>query len=143
MKAIGCYVYAGHAMLGIRHAGFDVLCHLEGDNKYGVDTAKLNWPTMPVYHGPRSWPLRMLAEAGIDLVASQPPCAVWSPLGPVTTRGHDYWREDPRLEHWFDSFRVLEEIEPRSWFLESVPQAYTRGREVIDQLTRRALDRGY
>lgn len=130
-------------MTGVERAGFDVLCHLEGDGGYGVSSAKLNFPNRPMHYGPKSWPMKMLAEAGIDFVMSQPPCALWSPLGAVTTRGADAWKTDDRLNHWYDSLRVLEDVAPRAWCLESVPQAYTRGRVIIDEMTKRALVRGY
>lgn len=152
LTAVACYVYAGGVMTGVERAGFEVLCHLEGDGGYGVSSARLNFPDRPMYYGPArknrvglppEWPLDDLASRNVDFVMSQPPCAIFSPLGIVTTQGADSWKGDPRLQHWFDSLGVLEKIKPRAWCLESVPQAYVRGRPVIDEMTKRALVLGY
>lgn len=143
LTAVGAYVYAGGFSVGVERAGFDVLCHLEGDNAYGVSTAQLNWPDRPMHYGPSRWPLQELSDRQIDLVYSNPPCAIFSMMGITTTRGQGAWRDDPRLEHWWDSVRVLETVKPRFWCLESVTQAYTRGREVIDEITKRSLMLGY
>lgn len=141
--AVGAYVYAGGFSVGVERAGFDVVAHLEGDNAYGVSSARLNWPDRPIYYGPSKWPLDALRERSIDFSYANPPCAVFSAMGIRTTRGADGWRSDPRMEHWWDSFRVLEKVRPRAWCLESVTQAYSRGREVIDEMTKRALMGGY
>lgn len=143
LKAIGAYVYAGGFSVGVRRAGFDVVAHLEGDGGYGVDSARLNWPDLPIHHGPAKWPLDELREAGISWAVANPPCAIFSPMGIATTQGKEAWRNDPRLAHWWDSFKVLERVRPRAWCLESVTQAYTKGREVIDEMTKRALMGGY
>jgi DNA (cytosine-5)-methyltransferase 1 len=143
LTAVGAYVYAGGFSLGVERAGFDVLCHLEGDNAYGVDSARLNWPDRPIHHGPDRWPFDELGRINVDLAFANPPCAIYSSMGIATTRGQDAWREDPRLAHWWDSFRVLERVRPRAWCLESVTNAYTKGREVIDEMTKRALLGGY
>lgn len=143
LTAVGAYVYAGGFSVGVRRAGFDVLCHLEGDNGYGVSSAKLNWPELPIFFGPGSWPTSYLREQDIDFVFSNPPCAIFSPMGIVTTRGEGSWRSDPRLDHWRDCFSLLDTISPRAWCTESVHQAYRRGRDLIDEMTKLALLRGY
>jgi DNA (cytosine-5)-methyltransferase 1 len=142
LKAVGAYVYAGGFSVGVRHAGFDVLCHLEGDNGYGASSAQLNWPEMPIHVGPKNWPLKDL-KGQVDFLFANPPCALFSAMGIRSTRGADAWRTDPRLEHWTDSFDAFEEVRPRAFALESVTQAYTAGRELIDELTKRSLMGGY
>ena len=143
LTAAACYVYAGGFSVGVERAGFDVLCHMEGDNGYGVADAKLNWPDRPIYFGPSRWPMKELSDFGVDFVYANPPCAIFSAMGIRTTRGADGWRTDPRLDHWWDSFRALEQIRPKAWALESVTQAYTTGRGVVDEMTKRALMMGY
>lgn len=143
LTAVAAYVYAGGFSVGVRRAGFDVLCHLEGDNGYGVPDAKLNWPELPIYFGPSRWPMKELSDFGVDFLYANPPCAIFSAMGIRTTRGAEGWRTDARLDHWWDSFRALEQVRPRAWALESVCQAYTTGRGVIDEMTKRALMMGY
>lgn len=70
-------------------------------------------------------------------------CAIFSSAGIATTRGKDGWRTDPRLGCWYRAYRVFEAVRPKVFALESVCQAYTKGREVVDDFTRRALGAGY
>src|ERR1700687_363841 len=143
LTAVAAYVYAGGFSVGVERAGFDILCHLEGDNGYGVSSARLNWPSRPMHYGPRNWPIGELRDREIDLVYSNPPCALFSPMGIVTTRGEGSWATDARLDHWCDCFGLLESVKPRAWVTESVQQAYTRGRVLIDEMTKRSLVQGY
>lgn len=138
--AVGVHVFAGGFTLGVEQH-FRVLCHLE-HGRYGVATARMNWPDMPIHTAEDEWPLEEL-EGRVDLVFANPPCALFSSAGIATTRGPDAWREDPRLDCWRQCFSVLERVRPRAWVLESVTQAYTKGREVVDDYTRRALAMGY
>lgn len=139
--AVGVHIFAGGFTAGLKRAGFNILCHLEGGN-YGVASAKLNWPRMPIHVGEESWPLDELAGR-VDLVYGNPPCAPWSSAGISTTRGRDAWREDPRTDCWKQCFTVLEEVRPRAIAVESVTQAYSKGREMIDDFTETALGLGY
>jgi site-specific DNA-cytosine methylase len=143
--AIGAYVFAGGFALGTRNAGFDVLTHLEGDGGYGVSVVKLNWPTLPVHFGPANWPIADLKKLPqVDYIFANPPCALFSAMGVRTTRGGaDAWRTDSRISCWRDCFGLVESLRPRAWALESVTQAYTAGRELVDELTKRALVMGY
>lgn len=140
--AVGAYIFAGGFTVGVKLAGYEVLAHLEGDG-YGVSSARLNWPDLPIYVGPANWPTAALRERGVDLVYSNPPCAIFSAMGIRTTRGADGWRTDPRLGCWWNAFELLGSIRPQAWALESVTQAYTTGRPLIDELTKRALLLGY
>lgn len=140
--ALGVHIFAGGFTVGVKAAGFDVLAHLE-DSGYGSPSARMNWPEMPIHvGGTDAWPLDSL-RGRVDLVYCNPPCAVFSPMGIVTTRGEGAWRTDPRLGCWYSAFDVLPATEPAVWACESVPQVYTRGREMIDELTRRALSLNY
>lgn len=137
--ALGAYVFAGGFTLGVREH-FDVLAHLEGDGGYGVACARANFPDLEVRHGPARWDAADFA--GVDFVYTNPPCAIFSQAGASAVQSLD-WRDDPRVACWRDCFGLLETLRPRAWALESVSQAYTRGRELVDELTRRALLLGY
>ncbi len=70
-------------------------------------------------------------------------CAIFSTAGISTSRGKDAWREDPRLGCWHRAWEVFESTQPKVFALESVCQAYTKGKELIDGWTRAALNLGY
>lgn len=139
-RAVGAYIFAGAFTIGVREAGFEVEAHLEG-NSYGVDSARANFPGLPVFVG--DWPIEDLAANPPDLVYCNPPCALFSTMGRATTRGPGSWRNDERLQCWKDCFLLLERVRPRALAIESVTQAYGTGREFIDELTRWALAYGY
>lgn len=138
LKALGSYIFAGGFTLGVRKH-FDVVAHLEG-NPYGVKTFRENFPHVPVHVGAEKWPLD--EYRGVDFVYSNPPCAVWSTLGKTSTTGAP-WDRDPRVKCVRDVFRLLEELEPAVWCWESVPRAYSAGRELVAELSSRARERGY
>lgn len=139
--ALGVHIFAGGFTVGVKAAGFDVLGHLE-DTEYGVATARANWPALDVRVGRTNWREEEFASR-IDLLYANPPCAIFSVCGVSTTRGADAWRTDSRLGCWHRAFEVFAAVRPRVFALESVCQAYTKGREVVDQFTRDALVLGY
>ena len=53
------------------------------------------------------------------------------------------WREDGRVDCTRKHFDLLERLRPRAWVWESVTQAFTDGREFVEELTLRALELGY
>ena len=140
--AVGIHIYAGGFTVGVKQAGFDVLCHLE-IGKYGVASVKANWPALPVHIGEENWPLKDLAKKEVDLLYSNPPCAIFSVAGISTTQGPEAWRDDPRLKDWYQAWQVFEQLRPKVFALESVCQAYSKGREVIDKFTSQAISLGY
>lgn len=145
MKALGAYIFAGGFTVGVKRAGYEVLAHLEGGD-YGVKSARGNWPDLPIHVGADFWPIEVLKAEnpeGIDFVYCNPPCAVFSAMGIRTTQGPDAWRTDPRTDCWHKAFALIEKLKPRAWACESVPQAYTTGREMIDEMTKKALLQGY
>src|SRR5687768_13498272 len=118
LKAVGCTIYAGGFTVGVKRH-FDVLCHLEGD-KYGVATARANFPTMPIHVGKENWPLEQLRRAKPDFVFGNPPCAPWSVAG----KKGDHWKTDPRLETTRGHFGLVEVLRPKVWAWESVLGAF-------------------
>lgn len=143
LTAVGCHIYAGGFTVGVKRAGFNVLCHLEGDGAYGASSAQLNWPDLEVHHGPARWPREKLRDRGVDFLYANPPCAIFSAMGIRSTRGQGAWRTDPRLACWMDVFGAFEIIRPRAFALESVTQAYSAGRDLIDELSKKSLMAGY
>lgn len=69
-------------------------------------------------------------------------CASWSAAGRTVVSGSD-WRTDPRTDCTRQHFALLERLRPRAWAWESVTNAFTLGRELVDELTLKALDLGY
>lgn len=141
--AVGVDIFAGGFTLGVKRH-FDVLCHLE-EGPYGVATMRRNQPEIPVFVGAETWPMADLRELRPAFVYGNPPCAAWSPLGKIIQQGNveEQWASDPRVNCTRVHFNVLEYLRPRVWAWESVPPAYTRGRPLVRELTRRALDLGY
>jgi site-specific DNA-cytosine methylase len=140
-KAVGIHIYAGGFTLGVKRAGFKVLCHLE-ETAYGTAAVRMNWPDMKIYIGENRWPHEW---EPVDLLYSNPPCAVFSSMGrPTLCRKQGYeWSTDPRLSCWKRAFVVFQEMRPRIFALESVCQAYTKGRAIVDEFTERSLRMGY
>ena len=141
MKAVGCYIFAGGFTQGMsKH--FKILAHLE-QWKFGTDTFKLNFPKIPVYFPPETWPIDDLRKKGVQLVYGNPPCAAWSAAGKSMTRGGNNWRTDECVDCTRNLFELIDKIRPNIWIWESVTRAYTLGRELIDDFTQRAFDMGY
>jgi len=141
--AIGMHIFAGGFTLGVREH-FDVACHLES-SAYGVATVQKNL-SLPCFYGRERWDeaLDGVEPGEVDFLYANPPCAVFSSMGvsgPVANRGA--WRTDPRTHCWHDVMRVAKRLLPDVWCLESVTNAYTIGRELVDQFTREALSMGY
>ena len=82
MRAVGCYIFGGGFSLGVRRK-MDVICHLEGDDGYGVASVRRNQPDVPIFFGPSRWPIAELRAIAPDFVYANPPCAAWSPIGRV------------------------------------------------------------
>ncbi|RPH73851.1 DNA cytosine methyltransferase, partial [bacterium] len=140
MDALGCYIFAGGFTQGLsKH--FNVVAHLEDKEYPGTLTSRANFPDIPIYlrsDGP--WPVEQWR--GIDLIFCNPPCAIFSPIGVSTIRGGEAWKTDRRLNCWLRCYQLLD-IEPKILIIESVPQALTRGRPMIDALAYDAIQRGY
>ena len=146
MRAVGAFIFAGGFTLGVRRAGFDVAAVLE-ETDYGVAVARANQPDVPVYVGRERWPLDDLPRGDdLDLLYGNPPCAAWSLASAAmtaATRATKDWRTDARVDCTRRHFSLLEELRPRAWAWESVTQAFTKGRELVDDLTIRAAALGY
>jgi site-specific DNA-cytosine methylase len=141
LAALGAYVFAGGFTLGVREH-FDVSLHLEDEAAYGAATAQRNLG-VEVRRLP-DWPLEKLGREVWPLIYGNPPCAAWSLAG--AKAGQDKassWRDDPRVACTTQHFGLLEALRPHVWVWESVSQAFTNGREFVDDLAARALALGY
>lgn len=138
MRALGAYIFAGGFTLGVRQH-FDVLAHFE-EGPYGVKTARLNFPELPIFVGPENWPLDDAKYYGVDFLYGNSPCAPWSQ---ASGRPMDNWRTDPRVECTRRHFGLLEQLAPRVWAWESVAATWNKGREFVDELAAAAMRRGY
>lgn len=143
MRALATNVFAGGFTLGVRQH-FSVIGHLE-ESDYGAATVARNMPEIQVRSPVSAWPDAIKAWGGcrgVDLLYGNPPCAAWSQNGRNAVQGLD-WRLDARLDCTERHFALFEELKPRVWVTESVPRAFTTGREFFDALTVRALAKGY
>lgn len=138
LKAVGAFIFAGGFTLGVREH-FNVLAHLEG-NGHGVETARHNFPDLPIYVGADNWPRESLADEGVDLVYTNPPCAAWSQ---ANGKSGTHWRGDDRVDCTRLCFTLLRDLRPRVWVWESVRGAFTKGREFVNELAEQAHDLGY
>ena len=145
LYAVGANIFAGGFTLGVaKH--FHVLAHLEHADLYGAAVAAANFNGLEIYAPDddaqvlAAWPAKFKHK--IDLVYSNPPCAVWSTLGGAAQRGFD-WRDDPRLQRIKDIFALIDRYRPKIWTWESVCPAFTKGREFVDTLVKAAAALGY
>jgi len=139
--AVGAYIFAGGFTLGVsKH--FRVIAHLEA-SKYGVQSAKANFPGLAVHTQPATWPVRELKNQNVKLLYCNPPCALFSQAGATMRKGTDGWKTDPRQKCWRECFLAFEGIFPDVFVLESVVRAYTAGREFVTQFTDWAKAYGY
>lgn len=146
-KALGVHIFAGGFTLGVKTV-FDVRQQFE-DGKFGGATMAVNQPDVEVVNAFAQWKDHYAAarEEGVEFVYANPPCAPWSVAGhswknkrTIEARWHE---RDPRTSCVYQTFEVLEGVRPKVWAWESVCPAFTKGRDMIDQLTKRAHDLGY
>ena len=135
LKALGCYIFAGTFTCGV-HEHFDVEAHFE-EGPFGVASARRNFPWINVHADPKTWPT---GDYEPDLIYCNPPCAPWSVAG---GKPYDSWREDVRTSCVQRAFELLGKMKPRVWTFESVRGAYTKGRDMIDEMTETAWELGY
>lgn len=137
-NAVGAFIFAGGFTIGMSKR-FNILAHLE-DGMFGVETFKLNFPKIPVYTEPKSWPTAAIRAANkVHVVYCNPPCAPWS------MAGKNKPDQNEARKYTLRAFGLIEELDPDIWVWESVSQAYTKEehRSMSDHLTGQALEAGY
>lgn len=117
---ISTFAGCGGSSLGYKMAGFRELLAVEWDDN-AVETFKLNFPGVPVYHGDiakLSGAECMKLAGGIkpgelDVLDGSPPCQGFSTAG---KRKYD----DPRNSLFKEYARLLSELQPKAFVMENV-----------------------
>jgi len=116
---ISTFAGCGGSSLGYHLAGFRELLAVEWDQN-AVDTFRLNFPDVPVYHGDiakltgaECMKLAGIGPGELDVFDGSPPCQGFSTAG---KRKFD----DPRNSLFKEYARLLREIQPRVFVMENV-----------------------
>jgi DNA (cytosine-5)-methyltransferase 1 len=117
---ISTFAGCGGSSLGYKMAGFHELLAVEWDDN-AVETFKLNFPEVPVYHGDiaKLTGGECMKLAGgikpgeLDVLDGSPPCQGFSTAG---KRKYD----DPRNSLFMEYARLLSELQPKVFVMENV-----------------------
>lgn len=116
---ISTFAGAGGSSLGYSMAGYRELLAVEWDNN-AVETFKLNFPGIPVYHGDiaKLSVEQCLEMAGIkagelDILDGSPPCQGFSTAGKRII-------DDPRNQLFREFVRLLRGLQPKVFVMENV-----------------------
>lgn len=116
---ISTFAGAGGSSLGYSMAGFRELLAVEWDNN-AVETFKVNFPDVPVYHGDIAQLSveQVLSQTGLkpgelDVFDGSPPCQGFSTAG---RRALD----DPRNQLFREYVRLLRGLQPKVFVMENV-----------------------
>ena len=116
---ISTFAGAGGSSLGYSMAGFRELLAVEWDDN-AVETFKLNFPGVPVYHGDiaKLSVDECLSMAGIepgqlDILDGSPPCQGFSTAGKRIM-------DDPRNQLFREFVRLLRGLRPKVFVMENV-----------------------
>jgi DNA (cytosine-5)-methyltransferase 1 len=116
---ISTFAGCGGSSLGYQMAGFHELLAVEWDQN-AVDTFRLNFPDVPVYHGDiakltgaECMRLAGIKKGILDVLDGSPPCQGFSTAG---KRKFD----DPRNSLFKEYARLLNELQPKVFVMENV-----------------------
>lgn len=116
---ISTFAGAGGSSLGYSMAGYRELLAVEWDNN-AVETFKLNFPDVPVYHGDIAkltvdevLSLTGLKPGELDVFDGSPPCQGFSTSGKRVL-------DDPRNSLFREYVRLLRGLQPRAFVMENV-----------------------
>lgn len=116
---ISTFAGCGGSSLGYNLAGFRELLAVEWDDN-AVETFKLNFPNIPVYHGDiakltgsKCMELAGIVRGELDVFDGSPPCQGFSTAG---KRRFD----DPRNSLFTEYARLLGELQPKVFVFENV-----------------------
>jgi len=116
---ISTFAGCGGSSLGYKLAGFRELLAVEWDDN-AVETFKLNFPDVPVYHGDiakltgaECMKLAGIRPGELDVFDGSPPCQGFSTAG---KRKFD----DPRNSLFREFARLLRELQPKAFVMENV-----------------------
>lgn len=131
--ALGAHIYGGGFSQGISRV-FKVMGQLE-EGPWGSETFERNFPG--VYHpiGKENWELSKFRD--VNLVYTNPPCAVWSTIG--SGKGYD----DPRFQFTRNCIDLGLELRPEVFMLESVCRAWSAGGLFYTMMGEKFMKLGY
>jgi DNA (cytosine-5)-methyltransferase 1 len=116
---ISLFAGCGGSSLGYQMAGFKELLAVEWDDN-AVETFKLNFPDIPVYHGDitklssqECMKLAGIKEGELDILDGSPPCQGFSTAG---KRRYN----DPRNSLFQEYARLLKDLQPKVFVFENV-----------------------
>lgn len=116
---ISLFAGCGGSSLGYQMAGFKELLAVEWDRN-AVETFKLNFPDVPVYHGDiallsgdECMKLTGIEKGELDVLDGSPPCQGFSTAG---KRKYN----DPRNSLFMEYARLLKELQPKVFVMENV-----------------------
>lgn len=116
---ISTFAGCGGSSLGYQMAGFHELLAVEW-NQNAVDTFRLNFPDMPVYHGDiakltgeECMRLAGIEKGQLDVLDGSPPCQGFSTAGKRKFN-------DPRNTLFKEYSRLLSELRPKVFVMENV-----------------------
>lgn len=116
---ISLFAGCGGSSLGYSMAGFKELLAVEWDNN-AVETFKLNFPDVPIYHGDIAncsidWILENtdLKVGELDVLDGSPPCQGFSTAGKRII-------DDPRNKLFKEYVRILQGLQPKVFVMENV-----------------------
>jgi DNA (cytosine-5)-methyltransferase 1 len=116
---ISTFAGCGGSTLGYSMAGFRELLAVEWDDN-AVETFKLNYPKVPVYHGDIAkldvsevLKLANIKKGQLDVFDGSPPCQGFSTIGRRQI-------DDPRNSLFKEYVRLLKGIMPRAFVMENV-----------------------
>ena len=116
---ISTFAGCGGSSLGYKLAGFKELLAVEWDDN-AVETFKLNFPEVPVYHGDiaklsgdECMRLAGIGKGELDVFDGSPPCQGFSTAG---KRKFD----DPRNSLFKEYARLIQELQPKVFVMENV-----------------------
>lgn len=134
-KAVGCHVFAGGFSGGIQQH-FDVTHHLERHG-FGLETSHKVWGVENVIDcEPHDWP-----RIQGDVLFGNPRCTGFSCVtAGYSSEGHGPWARQCQDIHDLMGY-ALGHYPIIVW--ESVQQAYTVGKPLLDIITQQALSLGY
>lgn len=127
MRALGVHVFAGGFTMGVRRVA-DVVAQLEVHD-FGGDTVRAMGIPFINAASWREWP----KYAGVDLVYGNPRCTGFSCItAGYGEDAHGPWSNQTKDVHELCQYGVNAGIDTIIW--ESVQQAYSVGRELLDYL---------
>jgi len=140
---ISTFAGGGGSLTGYMMAGFNDLLAVEWDNN-AVETLRLNWPTLDIYHGDiaKLTVEEVLRRTGLqvgelDVLDGSPPCQGFSTAGKRQM-------DDPRNQLFREYVRLLRGLRPKVFVMENV-SGMVKGKMklVFVEILKELKDSGY